>query len=385
MTRSIGLPLAGVALLAPAGAPSSTQVVVPPAASLDMQVPVAPTPVVIGGRVHLVYEVHLTNVRTVDVALTGVDVLAPGQGEATIATYRGDELAAMLTKAGAPRSDTTDTRLVEPGRRAVVFLWLPLDDPARAPALLRHRVSLDVIGPGGRERGAAEGADTEVRRGTPVALDAPVRGGPWVAVYDHAMNGGHRRAIYTMDGRSRIPARFGIDWLRLGDDGRFSRDGGTALASSYSYGQEVFAVADARVAGARDGIPEPTPSVSLDNASGNYVALDLGDGRFAFYEHLQTGSVKVRTGDTVRTGDLIGRVGASGSVSAGPHLHFHVADTSSPLGAEGLPYIFRRYERLGAFASIAALASGAPWTPRRGEPPSPRAMELPLQQTVLRF
>jgi murein DD-endopeptidase MepM/ murein hydrolase activator NlpD len=102
-----------------------------------------------------------------------------------------------------------------------------------------------------------------------------------------------------------------------------------------------------------------------ERASGNYVSLDLGGGRFAFYEHLQQDSIRVKAGERVKRGQVIARLGASGSTSSGPHLHFHVADANSLLGAEGLPFVFRRYTRFGAFASIFALDKGEKWLPEQ--------------------
>src|SRR3546814_7386768 len=78
----------------------------------------------------------------------------------------------------------------------------------------------------------------------------------------------------------------------------------------------------------------PVPYTTLFR-SGNACALDLGDGRHAFYEHLKPGSIRVVPGQRVRRGEVIAELGFTGD-STGPHLHFHVADAPSPLGAEGL-------------------------------------------------
>ena len=92
----------------------------------------------------------------------------------------------------------------------------------------------------------------------------------------------------------------------------------------------------------------------------------------------------MKIGDRVRSGQLLAAVGASGSVSGGPHLHFHVADTNSALGAEGLPFVFRNFRVLGAFDGLEVLGRGAPWT-RSASAPVLIQLEMPVQQTVVRF
>ena len=61
--------------------------------------------------------------------------------------------------------------------------------------------------------------------------------------------------------------------------------------------------------------PESLPSVL-----GNYVIMRRGDV-FAAFAHLAPDSVAVATGQTVGTGDMLGRVGHTGNSTA-PHLHF---------------------------------------------------------------
>jgi len=64
------------------------------------------------------------------------------------------------------------------------------------------------------------------------------------------------------------------------------------------------------------------------------VILDIGGGNFAFYAHLQPGSLRVKLGDKVRAGQVIGLVGNTGN-STEPHLHFHISNATSPLGSGG--------------------------------------------------
>ena len=144
-----------------------------------------------------------------------------------------------------------------------------------------------------------------------------------------------------------------------------------------------MAVADAVVVATKDGIPENVPGptsravpITLETVGGNHVILDLGGGRFAFYAHLQPGSLRVKTGDKVRRGQVVGLVGNSGN-STEPHLHFHISDSNSPLGSEGLPYALHSFEVQGR---------GFGWKPTApAAATEKRQNQMPVENEVIRF
>lgn len=379
------------ALLAVFVAPIPAQNRPPVVSSIDLLVPFPPTLIPIRGRSYVVYELHITNFQSGDASIARVQVIPEGQSKGIIADYTGDELRQRLGRPGLSRQHPAP-HIIGPGMRAIVYLWIQLPAGADPPSTLVHRVELEVKRSSGPVRTTVESDAASVSAERPVVLDPPLRGGPWVAIYHPLLMGGHRTAVYTIGGRARIPGRFAIDWIRLPPGGALELDPVRRPADWNGYGAEVLAVADSVVAAAMDDIPEnpetpvtPRAPMPPENASGNYVALDLGDDRFAFYEHLRRGSIMVKVGDRVKAGEVIGRLGNSGSSSMGPHLHFHVSDANSPLGAEGRPFVFARFEQLGAFRSFDALHSGDKWQAGAGEAAGPRLREHPGANTVVRF
>lgn len=357
--------------------------------SVDVQIPVPPAPVRIAGRVHLGYELHITNLNPSEVSLTRIEVLDADRGT-PLSDLHGAELLNRLGRPGM-RRDLPDRQVIGGGMRAVAYLWVALDDHVPPPRELEHKITFDLIRSSGGERGVVEDAGVIVRNDPPLVLGAPVRGGPWAAVYDPLLVGGHRTSIYTINGRARIPARFAIDWIRLDAGGNRADGDASLVANWYGYGAEVFAVTDGTVAAASDDIAEGSSisasqgPVALENASGNYVTLDLGGGRYAFYEHLKRGSIRVKPGDKVERGSVLGQLGNSGSSSSGPHLHFHVGDANSTLAAEGQPYVFDTFRVLGGYRTIDAFQSGGPWGPAQEGTGGSRNMELPAANVVVVF
>jgi Peptidase family M23 len=306
---------------------------------LEVRVPVPPTPVDADDGVHLVYELQVVDFdkqRARELEIMRLEVLGEGVA-APLASYGGEVLAGLLARPGLKPAPANPRRL-KGGEHTVAFLWLTLD-PARAmPPRLRHR--LEVAGVGWPAAQELQGGVVTVRPRLLRVIEAPVGEGRWLAANGPSNGAGadqHRRTLNVVDGAARIPQRFAVDWVRVGDDGRLLRGDPGQNAGWCSYGAPVLAVADGKVVGARDGIPDNSPGsaaveITLATLMGNSVSLDLGGGRFAHYAHLQPGTLAVRVGDRVRRGQVLGRVGNSGSSDA-PHLHFQLTDGPDPLAS----------------------------------------------------
>ncbi|MGH9744624.1 MAG: M23 family metallopeptidase, partial [Candidatus Acidiferrales bacterium] len=192
----------------------------------------------------------------------------------------------------------------------------------------------------------------------------------------------HRRAFIPINGRACISQRFAIDWVQENADGKTYQGDSTDNKNYRAYGAEIHAVADGVVTQTKDGIPQNIPNqppvvpITLETVGGNHVIMEIGDGLYAFYAHMQPGSVRVKVGDKVRRGQVLGLLGNSGN-SSEPHLHFHISNANSELIAEGLPYAFTSYEMEG---------KGDSWKPSDAhEPPVKHEMEIPLEDEVVRF
>ena len=80
-------------------------------------------------------------------------------------------------------------------------------------------------------------------------------------------------------------------------------------------------MADGPVVGVMDGLPEQIAGQSptglpLDQYGGNHIVQDIGDGNYAFYAHLKTGSVKVKVGDQLTAGPGDRALGNTGNTDA---------------------------------------------------------------------
>jgi len=93
-------------------------------------------------------------------------------------------------------------------------------------------------------------------------------------------------------------------------------------------GVHVLSAAPGIVAATRDGMADTpvTPETRDDirgRECGNAVRIDHGTGFATLYCHLKRGSLRVREGDRVARGHILGEVGLSGLTNA-PHLHLGV-------------------------------------------------------------
>lgn len=197
---------------------------------------------------------------------------------------------------------------------------------------------------------AAALAGRRAPQGDTVDLAFPLSGGTYLiaAGGSNEILNPHRKTASAARYRPWVGQSHAIDVVRVGSwgsrDGALSPDGPSGFAI---FGDVVTAPCAGTVLAAVDGHPDglvkgaPSDAIRPAPLEGNHVILECGEVHVVL-AHLQRGSVCVLSGDLVRTGDPLGRVGNSGQ-SDEPHLHIHAqtpGTKDASLGGHPIPMTF---------------------------------------------
>jgi murein DD-endopeptidase MepM/ murein hydrolase activator NlpD len=339
------------------------------------------------GRTHLVYELWLENFSSANISLEQVEILGDG---VVLHTFDASSIATRLQPAGFRESGGHMAASTE----AILFIHVILPAGQAVPHQLVHRVRVRAeAAPPGRQEITETGGEIMVDTQPVVVIGSPLRGDGYISADSCCDATRHTRAVLPVNGRVWIAQRYAVDWEQIDKDGRIYNGPQADVASYTIYGKDVLAVADATVVSAIDGLPNQLPghmpeNISIDEADGNSVVLDLGGGHFALYAHLKPGSVRVHEGDSVKRGQTIGLVGNSGN-SLAPHLHFHVMAHQSALASNGLPYEIDSFRVTGSTPGTAAFdiaeAKGSPLAITPVSTPRQVANGMPLDQLIISF
>ncbi len=327
---------------------------------VEVVCPAPPIPVRIDTRQVLVYELHVTNFDAVPLTLKRLEVFANQEASTPLLTLADASLSATITQVGEamampmskPDSGAAakDARIIAPGSRSVIFLWIELPTTRSLPTTLKHRMVFSAAG--SATDATLEDFQVPVSQDSVPTLAPPFNGGTWLAGDGPVNDSNHRRAITAIDGHTYSAERFAIDWVKVGPNGDSRHDGATRTKNDdwWGWGEPVLAVADGEITEVVDGIPDNTPRVlppvTLDNIAGNHIILQIAPNRYVAYAHLQNGSIKVHLHDHVHRGDPLALLGNSGNTT-GAHLHLQVTDRNSVLQSQGVPFVFERFTYLG--------------------------------------
>lgn len=339
------------------------------------------------GRLHLVYELEMTNFSSGEIVVEKVEVTGDGVPLQALdtAAVAGRLQAAGQREAAGTLAKSTSARL---------FLHVVLAPGASVPVQLSHRVTMRVsAAPPGHQQFDETGGATHVDQQAVAQIGPPLQGEGYISADSCCDATRHTRAALPVNGRVWVAQRYAVDWEQLHTNGRIYNGPREQLASYAIFGQPVLAVADAVVVFTIDGLPEQTPghfptNIPLGEADGNCIILDLGGNRYALYAHMQPGSLKVHKGDHVHRGQAIGLVGDTGN-SIVPHLHFQVTAGPSSLSSNGLPYEINDFQVTGKTPGTSAFdeaeSNGTLLVVTPVSPPQFIKQAMPLDQLIITF
>lgn len=168
-----------------------------------------------------------------------------------------------------------------------------------------------------------------------VSLAFPLRSGWYYVVHGGNSIGINYHNAYPSQ-------RFAVDIVELNSVGSRARGfAPTELTHYRILGDTIRSPCAGRIAMAVDGFADQIPPASdRENLAGNHVIVAC-EGVEVLLAHMRNGSIAVHTGDVVRVGDVLGRVGNSGNTSE-PHLHIHAvrANSGGVRKGEAVPMLF---------------------------------------------
>ncbi len=356
------------------------------------------------GSVHLAYELQIANVSNAVARLEKLEVVDPDVavgghllGADRVTAVDGTDVTGKIRLFSLPGTMTgaAYSADVPAAQGGYIYIDVTLGPDAAIPCMIAHRVTVSQPDQQGAPQLTTLAGFVLVGPEPAIAIGPPLRGERWLDGSGCCeLIGPHRFAMLPVDGRSRAPEHFAIDFVQLDSSGRLFTGDGKRVADWSYYGVDVVAAASGTVVAAVDGLPDQPPGqlppdATADMAAGNHVIMDLGHGRFALYAHLLPGSVAVKAGDMVARGQVLGRLGNSGNTDS-PHLHFQLMDRPSALGSNGLPFVFDtmtlRGRLAGTFQAMdQATLAGRPVTIEATAGAAGRPGEMPLTLDVVDF
>ncbi|NOY60486.1 MAG: M23 family metallopeptidase [Calditrichaeota bacterium] len=165
--------------------------------------------------------------------------------------------------------------------------------------------------------------------------------------YWKVVNGGTDKL--TSHSWNIMSQRYAYDFIYYGKNGTGYMGNAKKAESYYAFNQDVLAPADGTIIKVRHNIRDHTHAgtgtidLLTRDMRGNYLIICHGEGVYSLIAHLKKNSCKVRQGDFVKRGQVIGKCGNSGH-STQPHIHFHVQDKPNFYLAIGLPILFQNIE-----------------------------------------
>ncbi len=138
------------------------------------------------------------------------------------------------------------------------------------------------------------------------------------------------------------PWRYALDFVITDQEGKTYKGDGFYLTDYYAYGKPVLSPVDGEVVSVVSNLPDNPPGrADRENNWGNYVLIYDKRGFYVLLCHFKQNSIRVKPGQHVVKGTLLGQCGNSG-YSPQPHIHLHVQLLPN-LGAPTVPFNLASY------------------------------------------
>ena len=109
----------------------------------------------------------------------------------------------------------------------------------------------------------------------------------------------------------------------------------------YAFGKELIAPCDGEIVLVVDGIKDNKPGeLNPIYVPGNTVIIKTVNNEYLFFAHFKQNTIKVKQGQKIKEGGLLGLCGNSGN-SSEPHLHFHIQNVENMNKATGVKCYFK--------------------------------------------
>ena len=134
--------------------------------------------------------------------------------------------------------------------------------------------------------------------------------------------------------------RYAFDFVVMDNLGSSHTGEGKRNEDYLAFGKPVLAPADGVVTDVISGVRDNMPgSMNPYSAVGNAVVIEHREHEVSLIAHFKLGTIRVKVGDHVKRGQVLGLCGNSGN-SSEPHIHFHLQNTSIIQDGTGIRCLF---------------------------------------------